>query len=187
MADPLPKDMTADQFIAWAMEQPEGAHYELDGGEVVAMAPEQLGHSLIKSLIVHRMLLEIARLGLDCTALPDGVPLRISDRVVYEPDAMLRCGPPLAYATVGISDPLVVIEVRSRSTGYRDSGVKLSDYFSLPSVGHYLIVRGEDRVVIHHHRRGPDAPILTRIIRDGIVQLDPPGIVLRDFFPPDIG
>ena len=36
--------MTADEFIAWAMEQPRG-RFELIGGEVVAMAPERLIHA----------------------------------------------------------------------------------------------------------------------------------------------
>ena len=33
--------MNADEFIAWAMNQPKGQRYELVGGEVVAMAPER--------------------------------------------------------------------------------------------------------------------------------------------------
>jgi Uma2 family endonuclease len=36
-----PEHMTSDQFIAWAMEQPEGRRYELVAGEVVTMAPER--------------------------------------------------------------------------------------------------------------------------------------------------
>jgi hypothetical protein len=31
------KRMTADEFIFWAMQRPEGERYELVGGEVVAM------------------------------------------------------------------------------------------------------------------------------------------------------
>jgi len=31
--------MTSDEFVAWAMEQPETGHYELVAGEVVARAP----------------------------------------------------------------------------------------------------------------------------------------------------
>jgi hypothetical protein len=48
-------------------------------------------------------------------------------------------------------------------------------------------VHAENRIIVHHRRQDPDGPIMTRIIRDGVVALDPPGIVLRDFFPPDIG
>ena len=37
--------MTADEFIPWAMAQPEGCRYELVAGEVVAMAPERASHN----------------------------------------------------------------------------------------------------------------------------------------------
>jgi hypothetical protein len=40
--------MTSDEFIAWAMEQPETEHYELIDGEVVAMVPERSAHALTR-------------------------------------------------------------------------------------------------------------------------------------------
>lgn len=44
MSAAAPARMTADEFIAWAMEQSEGQHYELVAGEVVSMAPERAVH-----------------------------------------------------------------------------------------------------------------------------------------------
>ena len=70
--------------------------------------------------------------------------------------------------------PVVVVEVLSPSTAADDHGVKLDGYFSLPSVEHYLIVDPDRRVMIHH-KRGADA-IETRILRDGVVRLEPPGL-----------
>ena len=52
-------------------------------------------------------------------------------------------------------------------------------HFRLSLVRHSLIVRSEDRTVIHHRRRGEDGAIATRIIRGGPVQLDPPRIELQ--------
>ncbi len=178
-----PRRMTADEFIAWAMEQPRG-QFELAGGEVVAMAPERLSHAEVKGMFFRRLAEEIERLGLDCFALPDGMSVRIDDETIYEPDALLRCGPRLPGDTVQVTDPLVIVEVRSRSTQALDTGLKLLGYFRLPSLRHYLIVRAEERIVIHHQRRTDADEITTRIIRDGgAVALDPPGIVLRDLFP----
>ncbi len=51
MADPLPKGMTVEEFIPWAMARPETEHYELMAGEVVAMAPERVGHTRAKTRI----------------------------------------------------------------------------------------------------------------------------------------
>jgi hypothetical protein len=48
MRAPARKRMTTDEFLAWAAEQPEGERYELVAGEVVAMAPERLGHARVK-------------------------------------------------------------------------------------------------------------------------------------------
>lgn len=178
----LPR-MTADEFIAWAMEQPRG-RFELVGGEVVGMAPERVIHARVKGMFYRRLSEEIERLGLECFAFPDGMAVQIDEGTVYEPDALLRCGPELPDEAVRILDPLVIVEVRSRSTQALDAGVKLVDYFRLPSLRHYLIVRAEERTVIHHERRGDGDEIATRIIRDGgAVALDPPGIVLRDLFP----
>ena len=70
----------------------------------------------------------------------------------------------------------------SPSTRARDAGAKLADYFRLPSVRHYLIVRTEDRAIIHH-ARGEDGAIATSIVREGSIRLDPPGITLAELFP----
>ncbi len=58
---------------------------------------------------------------------------------------------------------------------------KLSGYFRLPSLRHYLIVAGHLRTIIHH-ARDESGTILTRIVHDGPITLDPPGIVLADMF-----
>ena len=42
---------------------------------------------------------------------------------------------------------------------------------------HYLIV-DPDRPLVIHHARATDDSILTRIVREGAIALDPPGIGL---------
>jgi Uma2 family endonuclease len=175
--------MNADEFITWAMDQPEGKHYELAGGEVIAMAPERVSHARAKLHITRRLITAIDSAGVDCEAFVDGLAVVVDSSTVYEPDALVRCGANLKGATVRISDPVIVVEVLSRSTRGRDSGAKLADYFRLPSVHHYLIVRAEDRVIIHH-ARAVDGSILTRILHEGPILLDPPGITLTDPFSP---
>ena len=63
----------------------------------------------------------------------------------------------------------------SPSTAAFDHGAKLEGYFSLPSLAHYLLIDPDRRVVILHSR-GREAVIETRILRDGEVKLDPPGL-----------
>ncbi len=67
-----------------------------------------------------------------------------------------------------------MVEVLSPSTAADDHGLKLDGYFSIKSVEHYLIVDPDRRVMIHH-RRTTDA-IETRILREGALRLEPPGL-----------
>jgi Uma2 family endonuclease len=108
---------------------------------------------------------------------PDGATVRIDDATAYEPDAMVYCGPQPPPSALLVENPVIIVEVLSPSTGWRDQGRKLADYFRLPSVAHYLIIDPDEVLVIHHQRRGDD--ILTRILRDGTIALDPPGIEVK--------
>lgn len=178
--------MTSAAFIAWAMQRPRGERWELVAGTPVAMAPERSAHALAKGMVFRRLAEAIEAAGLPCTAYPDGMAVTIDDATTYEPDALVRCGPPLPGDAVAITDPVIVVEVLSPSTRARDAGAKLEDYFRLPSLRHYLIVKTENRSVIHH-ARGDDGDIATRILRadvreDRSILLDPPGLVLPALF-----
>ena len=72
---------------------------------------------------------------------------------------------------------MIVVEVLSPSTRHIDLSAKLVDYFRLSSVAHYLIVDPERPRIIHHARATGDT-ILTRIVSEGMIRLDPPGIEL---------
>lgn len=82
MSDPAKKRLTANEFIAWAMERPEHEHYELVGGEIVAMTPERIGHARMKFRVARRLAEAIESAGLDCEVFVDGVSLRVSDATV---------------------------------------------------------------------------------------------------------
>jgi Uma2 family endonuclease len=182
MGATAPRRMTADEFIAWAMEQPEGRHYELVAGEVVAMAPERAVHGRTKLRFARRLADAIERAQLQCEVFGGGMAVRVDADTLYEPDAVIRSGPPLDDDATEANDPLIVVEVVSPSSHKRDAGSKLEDYFRLPSVRHYLIVKTENQVIIHH-QRDEAGDITTRIIRDGAIQLDPPGLAVSDLFP----
>ena len=173
--------MTAEAFIAWAMGRPEGEDYELVAGVPYAMAPERIAHNDAKFLVARRLaeLVEAARLP--CRVQVDGMAVRVDAYTVYEPDVILRCGPRLPPDTVVMTDPLVLIEVLSPSTRGMDLSIKLADYFRIPSLRHYLILRADQRTVIHH-RRDEAGAIATAILGDAPLRLDPPGLVLEGLF-----
>ena len=64
-----------------------------------------------------------------------------------------------------------------------DASAKLAGYFRVDSVRHYLIVDPDQPLVIHHARGEADL-VVTRILREGKIVLDPPGIELavEDFY-----
>jgi Uma2 family endonuclease len=176
--------MTVDEFLARADER-EGK-WELDDGVLVSMSPERLGHGLTTHAAVNALSAAIRRAALPCQAVPDSVGVRLSARTTYQPDALVYCGPRKPPDTLEIDDPMIVLEVLSTSTASRDQSVKLAGYFSLQSVAHYLVLAPEPRMVIHH-KRGQGDLIETRILREGSLRLDPPGIEVeaRDLFATD--
>ena len=128
MEQPRQTAFTADEFIAWAMEQPETKHYELFDGEILATAPERSAHALTKAHIWRRLAEAIEAGNMPCKAYPDGMAVEVDEHSVYEPDALVRCGPPLAPNAVKLSDQIIVVEVLSPSTSARDVGAKLVGY-----------------------------------------------------------
>lgn len=183
MADALPKGMTVDEFIPWAMARPETEHYELIAGEVVAMAPERVGHNLAKGRVCRRLFEAVERAGVECQVFPKGMAIQVDAHTLYEPDAFVRCGERLPDNALVVRDPLIVVELRLPSAPSIDTGLKLADYFRMPSVRHYLMLDAGRRVIIHHER-GADGEIGTRIVHNGRLRLDPPGIEITDIFEP---
>ena len=181
MSATKPARMTAVEFIAWAMQQPDGQRYELVDGEVIGTALERAAHARVKHRICEALGQAIRAAGLPCEAFPDGMSVRVDADTVFEPDALVRCGTPLDDDAIEMADPLIVVEVVSPSSGSRDSGSKLEGYFRLASVRHYLIVTTRNRAVIHHQRDDAGG-ITTCIIRAGPIRLDPPGIELAGLF-----
>lgn len=177
--DTKPKQrVTAEDFIHWSVDEPaKGKRFELVDGEVVAMASERSRHALVKARVHRRLEEAVERAGLPCTVYPDGMAVRIDAFTVYEPDAALRCGEPLADDTIIYDDPIIVVEVLSPTTAGVDAGGKFEDYFRLASVHHYLILRPHP-VSLIHHRRSADGTIQTRILTSDEFRLDPPGITL---------
>lgn len=177
MDNAVEKRLTFDEFVDWSAAHPEAGRCELVDGRIVGMAPERAGHALRKAAVWRALDDAIAAAGLSCQAFPDGMTVQIDQTTAYEPDAVVHCGNPVPGDAITVPNPVIIVEVASPSTSGLDAGVKLDDYFRLPSVSHYLLVR-TDRPVLIHHRRRADETIETRIIREGTVLLDPPGLML---------
>ncbi len=171
---PAAKRMTTTEFLAWADTQDQGK-FELFEGEIIAMAPERVGHAQAKLGAVNALAAAIKAAGLPCQAFVDGLGVKISDDTTYVPDALVNCGPPLPADAMLAANPVIVVEVLSPSTRHIDKSSKLADYFTVPSLHHYLIVDLNKRHVLHYQRQAAGGA-LVRVIKDGQIKLDPPGI-----------
>lgn len=172
---------TAEDFIAWAMEQ-EG-RYELEAGEVIAMAPERMRNLVVKGRVFWAFTDALRNALSPYEALADGGTVRIDPGTVYEPDGMIALRADIDDDSVLAPAPILVFEVTSPSSSARDTHHKLVGYFAIPSLVHYLVIDPQGAPVVHH-RRQDDGTILTRIVPSGALVLDPPciSVPIEPFF-----
>ncbi len=167
--------MPAEAFLEWVEAQSSG-RYQLIGGEIVAMAPERLEHAHVKRMVANALDAAIAVAGVPCRAFVDGAGVKIDGSTVFQPDALVNCGPPPPRGSLIAPNPVIVVEVISPTSVARDMAVKYANYFRHPSVQHYLIVFIENRIAVLHSRSEGEM-LKSRIAREGDrLTLDPPGI-----------
>lgn len=166
-------DLTVEQYLK-KYAGVAGRH-ELVNGQVVKMAAETTQHVKFKGRVFLALSNAIKKAALNCEVFTDGVSVKINANKAREPDASVQCGVNSDPNSMLLDKPLILVEVTSPSSGRVDEEEKLVEYFSLPSVEHYLIVRPEERYALHLKRIGGDK-ILTTIVRSGKIEFDPPGI-----------
>lgn len=167
--------MTVDEFLAWAPDQ--DGRWELIDGRPVRMPSETFGHIDVKFFVCLVLKEIVAASGVELHVLSDGATVRIDPQNANEPDALVYGGPKRALSTIELSDPVIVVEVVSPTSGSRDKVRKRQDYFSLPSVAHYLVVDPDERIVLHFDRdnwQGEGRPLDEGATAD----LTPPGLQL---------
>jgi Uma2 family endonuclease len=168
--------MKVPEFLAWAAAQPRG-RYDLVQGEVVAMAPERARHNLAKAAVYRALSDAVALAALPCTVFTDGMTVVIDEEGSREPDAAVQCEVSADLDSTVLEAPLIVVEGVSPSSERDDTGDKLVEYFSVPSIRHYLIVNPAKGVVVHHARNSA-GDIVTRIAGSGEIDMEPPGLVV---------
>jgi Uma2 family endonuclease len=170
--------LTVDQYLAWARTQSEPPRSELINGQIVAMSPERVAHNRAKGKVYLALTRAIATAGVIGEVFTDGLTVPIDQHTAYEPDALVRCGDPLPPDQMKVTDPVIIVEVKSASTAHMDTSAKLIGYFKLPSVCHYLFVDPDAREVTHHERTA-DGTVAADTLTSGIIRLNPPGLTIE--------
>jgi Uma2 family endonuclease len=170
------KNMSVDEFLVWAIDQPE--RYELINGEPVAMSPERAIHARIKANVWSSLRNAIDSAGLHCEAFPDGMTIRINENTAYEPDALVQCGDPLDDDAIEVTSPIIVVEVVSPSSTKSDTNAKLDGYFGIPSIQHFLVVLPQGNRILHY-QRDKDGNPQAKLLHGGLIPLYPPGLEIQ--------
>lgn len=151
MTDPMHKPLiepwTVDDFLAWERAQEE--RYEFVDGVVRMMVGGTLAHARIKGNIYASLREQLARGR--CQVFVDGPKVLTATAAMY-PDAVVTCAPDLALDDDAVPDPVLIVEVLSRSTEQFDRGGKWRAYQTLPSMRYFLLVAQHERRLEHYRR-----------------------------------
>lgn len=116
---------------------------EYENGQVVAMSGGTLNHGIIGNNINAELSNAVRRQNRPCISINGDVKIFIeqANSFVY-PDGILICGPIQTFVQDehSVINPVLIIEVLSKSTESYDRGDKFHKYCSLPSFKEYVLI-----------------------------------------------
>lgn len=163
MARPAKTYVTPEEYLAY--ERRAEYKNEYFDGEVCAMTGASRRHNLIAGNVFSELKQRLR--GRPCETYMSDMRVRIPSANLYTyPDVVVACGEPLFEdAEVDtLLNPLLLVEVLSRSTARYDRTGKFSDYRSIPSFAEYLLV-SQDQYHVTQHVKQPDGRWLLADIR----------------------
>lgn len=135
--------ITAEEYLATeraANRDTEGKH-EYYQGEVYAMSGASRQHNLLVSNLIRGL---GNRIGDTCNVYPSDMRVHVASNGLYTyPDVVVACGDEEFLADAYLDtllNPVVLVEVTSRSTAQHDHEGKFLLYRTIPSLRHYLLV-----------------------------------------------
>ncbi len=148
---PLNEKLTLEEYLQ--LEQDNDQKYEYHDGYTYAMAGGTDNHNTITMNISGEIY--VALRDKQCQIKNNDTKLWIeSNNTYYYPDAMVFCGKPeeSEHLKDAFTNPVVIIEVLSKSTQANDRGDKFRLYTQIPSLRHYVLIE-QDKVQIDIYSR----------------------------------
>lgn len=130
-----------------ALEASSNVKHEFLGGQIYAMAGGTPEHAAIAAAIIGLLFPQLRRSA--CRAYDADLRVRTPSGLTTYPDITVICGPTERddEDQQAVTNPVIVIEVLSRSTEEYDRGDKLEHYKSVPSLRQVLLVSHRDRSI----------------------------------------
>jgi Uma2 family endonuclease len=129
---------------------------EYRDGEIVAISGAKYRHGCVVSNVAFALRLQLR--GRHCSVITTDLRLAVRARnLITYPDVLVICGEPeFAYDREDVVlNPVVLVEVLSKSTAKYDRGEKFAAYRTIPSLKEYLTV-AQDKIHVEQHVRQPD-------------------------------
>jgi len=146
--------VTPDEYLAGERLSESRSEY-LDG-VVSPMTGASFKHIKVVANLTAELVTQLR--GRPCAVLPSEMKVRLPDsRKFFYPDVTVVCGEPQFHDEREdiILNPLLVIEVLSKSTEAFDRGAKFQAYQTLDSLKEYLLV-AQDKPIIEQYVRQSD-------------------------------
>lgn len=130
--------LTVEEYVK--LEQETNQKYEYYDGEVYSMAGGTSAHSRITMNVSARI--HLALLDKECEVMNSDTKIFLEHKNNYVyPDAMILCNAEESENVKGaFTNPVVIIEVLSKSTESYDRGGKFRLYTQIPSLRYYILI-----------------------------------------------
>jgi Uma2 family endonuclease len=130
----LRQRMSLAEFLAW--EERQELRYEFDGFQANAMVGGTAAQAVVQRNLIAALASRLR--GKPCQPFGSELKIEVAGSIRY-PDAFVVCSPAAPKATV-VSDPVVIFEVLSESTGRVDHVTKNAEYRATASVQRYVML-----------------------------------------------
>lgn len=146
--------LSVDEYIQQEIET--GQKYEYHDGLIYALAGGSLKHALLIGNIYAELKNELKKKGANCKPIVNDAKLHIKkvNKYVY-PDTMVICGEmELSDETKeAVTNPVLIVEVLSKSTSEYDRGDKFYFYRQIPSLQEYILIDQSRYVVEAYYKK----------------------------------
>ena len=144
----IPKIYSDEEYLAFEREAAD--KHELIDGEIVAMAGATREHNLISGNVFAGFHSRLR--GKPCETYANDMRVRMERGRYSYPDVVVVCGEP-QFADEEFDvllNPVVVVEVLSKSTRFRDKTEKLETFQKMESVQECLLIEQDEPHIEHY-------------------------------------
>lgn len=155
-AVPALKFISIEDYLSH--EETADVKHEYYRGEIFAMAGGTIAHNQIVSNTVSEINLFLR--GKSCQVFPSDLKVHNKANTLFTyPDISIVCGEPEKWQGHNdtITNPVVIIEVLSKSTQLYDRGQKFKLYRSLPSLKEFILLSSLEYMVEHYTKQADDS------------------------------